>query len=181
MKAHRPARLIWFRRGRPFSGAKFLSGPLAPLALSRAPPPFPGGTSARRHINFIYANNGTCDNLRKPVPLILRRRKAPVINEGGMTHVAPSMDESLRKEAVEGRFSCAREDCGRRERLYSPPRDRRISRVLIQRIPYCMKCGVLRNISSDRAKLVGLYTNLLRIVNHNVALSSGKIARAQHG
>jgi len=103
-----------------------------------------------------------------------------VINEGGLTHVAPSMDESLRnrKKPSEGRSSCSHEDCGHRERLYSPPFDRRLTRVPVQRFPYCMKCGKLKNVSSDKAKLVGWYTNLLRIVNHNVALSHGKITQA---
>jgi hypothetical protein len=91
------------------------------------------------------------------------------------------MDESLRNrmKPSEGRSSCVHEDCGHRERLYSPPQDRRITRVPIQRIPYCLKCGVLKNVSSDKAKLVGWYTNLLRLVNYNIALSFGKISQAQ--
>lgn len=104
-----------------------------------------------------------------------------MINEGGLTHVAPSMDDSLRnrKKPAEGRSSCAHEDCGHRERIYSPPFDRRLTRVPLQRIPYCLKCGVLKNVSSDKAKLTGWYTNLLRVVNYNIALSHGKITQAQ--
>jgi hypothetical protein len=98
-----------------------------------------------------------------------------------MTQREPSMDESLvnRKKPSEGRSSCVHEDCGRRERLYSPPFDRHLTRVPVQRFPYCMKCGKLKNVSSDKAKLVGWFTNLLRIVNYNIALSHGKITQAQ--
>ena len=111
----------------------------------------------------------------------MRRPKTPVRNGAGTANVAPSMEESLqnRKKPSEGRSSCVHEDCGHRERIYSPPQDRRITRVPIQRIPYCLKCGVLKNVSSDKAKLVGWYTNLLRLVNYNIALSFGKISQAQ--
>ena len=98
-----------------------------------------------------------------------------------MTQRGPSMAESLvnRKKPSEGRAFCAHEDCGHRERIYSPPFDRRLTRVPVQRFPYCMKCGKLKNVSSDKAKLVGWFTNLLRIVNYNIALSHGKITQAQ--
>jgi len=98
-----------------------------------------------------------------------------------LTHVSASMDESLRnrKKPSEGRSICAHEDCGHRERIYSPPADKRITRVPVQRYPYCLKCGVLKNVSSDKAKLTGWYTNLLRLVNYNIALSHGKITQAQ--
>jgi len=91
------------------------------------------------------------------------------------------MDASLqnRKRPSEGRSSCAHEDCGHRERIFSPPQDKRITRVPVQKIPYCLKCGVLKNVSSDKARLVGWYTNLLRLVNYNIALSFGKISQAQ--
>jgi len=91
------------------------------------------------------------------------------------------MDESLqnRKRPSEGRSSCAHEDCGHRERIFCPPQDKRITRVPVQKIPYCLKCGVLKNVSSDKARLVGWYTNLLRLVNYNIALSFGKISQAQ--
>ncbi|MBM4250284.1 MAG: hypothetical protein FJ149_12880 [Euryarchaeota archaeon] len=91
------------------------------------------------------------------------------------------MDASLRnrKRPSEGRSSCLHEDCGHRERLYSPPFDRRITRVPVQRFPYCLNCGKLKNVSSDKAKMAGWFTNLLRVVNHNIALSHGKITQAQ--
>ncbi|MGQ9583427.1 MAG: hypothetical protein ACUVV6_07950 [Thermoplasmatota archaeon] len=89
------------------------------------------------------------------------------------------MDRSLQNRAARKVGGCAHEDCDHFQRVYAPPQDFRVTRVPTQRFPYCRKCGALKNLSSDKAKLLGWFTNLLRVVNHNVALSHGKITQAQ--
>ncbi|MEM2976482.1 MAG: hypothetical protein QXW06_02345 [Thermoplasmata archaeon] len=93
--------------------------------------------------------------------------------------MALSMDQSLQNRAPRKTGSCAHEDCDSFERVFSPPLDRRVTRVPIQRFPYCKKCGALKNVSSDKAKLLGWFTNLLHRINYNIALSHGKLTQAQ--
>ncbi len=52
------------------------------------------------------------------------------------------------------------ESCGVTENIWLPYRYDERSRGLKPH-PYCIHCGMVKNISSDRAKPMGYYTNML--------------------
>ena len=89
------------------------------------------------------------------------------------------MDRSFQNRKARNVGSCVHEDCDPFQRVFSPPADRKITRVPVQRFPYCKKCGALKNVSSDKARLLGWFTNLLHTISYNVALTYGKITQAQ--
>jgi len=55
-------------------------------------------------------------------------------------------------------MKCVHEDCGYDERLWLPINDESAGTV---RHPYCKHCGVVRNLSVDRAVGVGYFMNVL--------------------
>ena len=55
---------------------------------------------------------------------------------------------------------CKHESCGVTENIWLPYEYEGLSRGLKPH-PYCIHCGMVKNISSDRAKPMGYYTNML--------------------
>ena len=55
-------------------------------------------------------------------------------------------------------MKCVHEDCGYDERLWLPINDEPANTV---KHPYCKHCGVVRNLSVDRAVGVGYFMNVL--------------------
>lgn len=55
---------------------------------------------------------------------------------------------------------CKHESCGVAENIWLPHQYDGLSRGLKSH-PYCIHCGVVKNISTDRAKPMGYYTNRL--------------------
>ena len=55
---------------------------------------------------------------------------------------------------------CKHESCGAVERVWLPYESEGRNRGLKPH-PYCIHCGVVKNISSDRAKPMGYYMNIL--------------------
>jgi len=55
---------------------------------------------------------------------------------------------------------CKHESCGAAEKVWLPYEFEDRSRGLRPH-SYCIHCGVVKNISSDRAKPMGYYTNIL--------------------
>ncbi len=55
---------------------------------------------------------------------------------------------------------CRHESCGRAERIWLPY-DVRGGQAGLKPHPYCIHCGVVKNISSDRARPLGYYINEL--------------------
>jgi hypothetical protein len=55
---------------------------------------------------------------------------------------------------------CKHESCGVKENIWLPYRYDGLSRGLKSH-PYCIRCGVVKNISADKAKPMGYYTNRL--------------------
>jgi hypothetical protein len=58
-------------------------------------------------------------------------------------------------------MKCEHEDCGYDERVWLPINDEPAD---IVRHPYCRHCGVVRNLSVDRAVGVGYFMNVLSSV-----------------
>jgi len=55
---------------------------------------------------------------------------------------------------------CKHESCGVTENIWLPYKYDERSRGLKPH-PYCIHCGMVKNISTDRAKPMGYYTNML--------------------
>ena len=55
---------------------------------------------------------------------------------------------------------CKHESCGAAEKVWQPYEFEGRSRGLKPH-SYCIHCGIVKNISSDRAKPMGYYTNML--------------------
>ncbi len=53
------------------------------------------------------------------------------------------------------------EDCRYSEMEWLPPSSPMVERVPIQHKPYCRKCGVVKNIGSDRARKLGFFATAL--------------------
>lgn len=49
-------------------------------------------------------------------------------------------------------------DCGHEERVWLPPSSEEIEQQNLRLKPYCVKCGLVRNVGSDRARPVGYWT-----------------------
>ncbi|KAF5413718.1 MAG: hypothetical protein C5S38_05765 [Candidatus Methanophagaceae archaeon] len=61
---------------------------------------------------------------------------------------------------TEGRMRCKHESCGTAEKVWLPYEfDGRINGLKPHQ--YCVHCGVVKNITSDRAKSLGYYVNEL--------------------
>jgi len=93
--------------------------------------------------------------------------------------VTLSMEKSLKNNKATLVGACLHEDCDPFARIYVKSPNLKLTRVPTQRVPYCVHCGSVKNVSSDKAKLVGWYTNLLHIINHNICLQFGKLTQAQ--
>jgi len=50
---------------------------------------------------------------------------------------------------------------------------------LIAPHPYCLKCGTLKNVSSDRGKRLGFFTNVLSRLSKDLEQKGYKISKAQ--
>jgi hypothetical protein len=53
------------------------------------------------------------------------------------------------------------EDCGSNERVWLPIND---ESATVARHPYCKHCGVVRNLSRDRATGIGYFMNVLALM-----------------
>lgn len=50
---------------------------------------------------------------------------------------------------------------------------------LLQPHPFCRSCGAVKNISSDRAKGLGYYINVLAEIKRHLEARGGKLSKAQ--
>jgi len=55
-------------------------------------------------------------------------------------------------------MTCKHNDCKTNQRIYLPSND---APSTVSRHPYCTKCGVIKNISTDRGRKLGYYINQL--------------------
>ncbi len=53
------------------------------------------------------------------------------------------------------------EDCPHTEMEWLPPSSPRVERVPIQHKPFCERCGLVKNIGSDRARKLGYFATAL--------------------
>lgn len=60
---------------------------------------------------------------------------------------------------------CSHKSCGNEERIWLPVRTDGKSEVVPH--PWCIKCGMIKNISSDRAKGMGYWTNILSTISYH--------------
>ncbi len=64
-------------------------------------------------------------------------------------------------------MGCVHRDCGCAERVWLP-----LSGCMLEKHPYCANCGVVKNISSDRGKRLGYFTNMLAAMCYKGYLTS---------
>ncbi|MEA2055065.1 MAG: hypothetical protein U9O96_08200 [Candidatus Thermoplasmatota archaeon] len=71
---------------------------------------------------------------------------------------------------------CLHTSCGSEERVWLPLRNDEKSEVALH--PWCTKCGTVKNISSDKAKKMGYWTNILARISQrfNVAQAQKRLA-----
>ena len=49
-------------------------------------------------------------------------------------------------------------DCGHHEMLWLPPSSKEVEQRPLARKSFCLKCGLVRNVGSDRARPIGFWT-----------------------
>lgn len=74
---------------------------------------------------------------------------------------------------------CVHQDCGQREREYLPPINPYLCTTPTQKTPWCINCGNFKNISSDRARSLGYYTNLITNMNKKLRLNGYSLSQCQ--
>ena len=57
-------------------------------------------------------------------------------------------------------MNCAHKSCGSNDKVWLPFEVTGINKGLKSH-PYCVRCGSVKNISSDRARSIGYYVNVL--------------------
>ena len=60
---------------------------------------------------------------------------------------------------------CSHKSCGSEERLWLPVRNDRKSEIAPH--PWCVKCGMVKNLSPDRAQKKGYWINILISISHH--------------
>lgn len=57
-------------------------------------------------------------------------------------------------------MNCVHESCGNADKVWLPSEMHGLNKGLKPH-PYCVHCGIVKNISSDRARRIGYYVNTL--------------------
>lgn len=72
------------------------------------------------------------------------------------------------KRVREGMVTCTHQSCGYGERLWLPTAED--TRSDARPHPWCVRCGLLKNISDDRPKKLGYWMNILAKISHDFSL-----------
>jgi len=64
---------------------------------------------------------------------------------------------------------CSHESCSREEKILLPVENKRGSEVSLH--PWCIHCGLVKNISDDRPKKIGHWTNIISKISNNFSVT----------
>ena len=64
---------------------------------------------------------------------------------------------------------CHHDSCGREQRVWVPTSERKGSDVSLH--PWCMKCGLIKNISDDNSHKIGYWMNVLSTISKRFSLT----------
>lgn len=69
---------------------------------------------------------------------------------------------------------CEHSSCWKGEKVWLPceARERKIG---LKAHPYCINCGAIKNISSDRPRKIGYYVNVISHISRNYRISDAQI------
>lgn len=71
-------------------------------------------------------------------------------------------------------MSCEHKDCGNIDKVWLPYQVRENNRGLKSH-PYCVKCGFVKNISSDKSKNIGYYINVLSFMEKHLKIPGASV------
>jgi hypothetical protein len=63
---------------------------------------------------------------------------------------------------------CSHESCSREEKILLPVENKRGSEISLH--PWCVHCGLVKNISDDRPKEPGYWMNVLSKISHHFSI-----------
>ena len=67
---------------------------------------------------------------------------------------------------------CSHRSCGTEQKIWLPVRNDGKSEVVPH--PWCIKCGMVKNISSDRAKKMGYWINILSYISNRFNITQAQ-------
>ena len=67
---------------------------------------------------------------------------------------------------------CSHKSCGIEQRIWLPVRSDGKSEVVPH--PWCVRCGMIKNISSDRAKRMGYWINILSSISDHFNITQAQ-------
>lgn len=71
-------------------------------------------------------------------------------------------------------LKCEHNDCGNKEKIWLPYEVRGHSYALISH-PFCTECGMVRNISPDRAVGIGYFINILSRIDKHLKIPGSSV------
>src|SRR3989304_5719732 len=72
-------------------------------------------------------------------------------------------------------MKCEHQSCGGKEKVWLPHISREEDHGLRSH-PYCIHCGAIKNISSDKPRKIGHYLNVLSEIRKNFRISDAQIS-----
>ena len=66
-------------------------------------------------------------------------------------------------------MNCAHISCGKEHRIWLPITD--INHTAVEKHPWCVNCGEIKNMSDDQPKNIGHWMNMLAIIAYELNLS----------
>lgn len=111
------------------------------------------------------------------VPVEVELNSIGLIKRGpvsDLTIKVPSHNETQSVHPVRKEMGCEHRDCGAKERVWLPYKYRGMERGLKPH-SFCIKCGLVKNSSSDRPRRLGYYINIVASLGEEVVITKAQM------